>query len=398
MHWASAVSERVDTYTAIKEAARALRGGQPEPPDLVFAFLSSHHADHYERVSDWVREELGEATLVGCSAAGVIGGGQELEGREGVALIAGWLPGVQVRVGHVAEFLPATYEEWVEYLEINPTEKCHFLLFADSVTCDIDVVLQSLDNAFPGTIKAGGMANAGAEDAPATLFAHGDVLEGGAVVIALQGALELHAVVSQGCRPVGEPYIVTRSRGNVIKELNAGRPAEVLRRIYESLNPRDLALFNTSMFLGMDLGSQDTRSRYGRGDFLIRNILGIDPESGALAVDSRVDAYQVVQFHMRDRDTAAADLNERLRELARSELGPHIRGALMFSCFGRGERLFGSPNHDTDLFARRVGPVALSGFFCNGEVGPVGGRSCMHGYTSVFAVFCEPKTDPEPPI
>jgi small ligand-binding sensory domain FIST len=241
------------------------------------------------------------------------------------------------------------------------------------------------------------MANAGAEDAPATLFAHGDVLEGGAVVIALQGALELHAVVSQGCRPVGEPYIVTRSRGNVIKELNAGRPAEVLRRIYESLNPRDLALFNTSMFMGMDLGSQDTRSRYGRGDFLIRNILGIDPESGALAVDSRVDPYQVVQFHMRDRDTAAADLNERLRQLARSELGPHIRGALMFSCFGRGERLFGSPNHDSDLFARRVGPVALSGFFCNGEVGPVGTRSCMHGYTSVFAVFCErdPKADPE---
>mgnify|MGYP003428916975 FL=1 len=393
MHWASAVSERVDTYTAIKEAARALRVGQPEPPDLVFAFVSSHHADNYERVSDWVREELGEATLVGCSAAGVIGGGHELEGREGLALIAGWWRGVQVRVGHVAEFVPGTHQEWVEYLEIDPAQKCHFLLFADSVTCDIDVVLQSLDTAFPGTIKAGGMANAGSEDSPAALFAHGDLLEGGAVVVALQGAIELHAVVSQGCRPVGEPYIVTRARGNVIKELNAGRPAEVLRRIYETLNPRDLALFNTSMFLGMDLGSEDTRSRYDRGDFLIRNILGIDPESGALAVDSRVDPYQVVQFHMRDRETAAADLNVRLRDLARSELGPQIRGALMFSCVGRGERLFGSPNHDSDLFTRRVGPRALSGFFCNGEVGPVGERTCMHGYTSVFAVFCEPKTE-----
>jgi small ligand-binding sensory domain FIST len=298
-----------------------------------------------------------------------------------------------VRVGHVAEFLPATLDEWVEYLEIDPAVPCNFLLFADSVTCDIDVVLQSLDGAFPGAVKVGGMANAGAEDAPAALFAHGDVLEGGAVVVALQGACELRTVVSQGCRPVGEPYIVTRARGNVIKELNAGRPAEVLRRIYDSLNPRDLALFNTSMFLGMDLGSQDKRSRFGRGDFLIRNILGIDPESGALAVDARVEPYQVVQFHMRDRDTAAGDLNERLRELARSDDAPRIRGALMFSCMGRGERLFGAPNHDSDLFARRIGPVPVAGFFCNGEVGPVGERSCMHGYTSVFAVICEPAID-----
>jgi len=396
MHWASAVSERVDTYTAIKEAARALRVGQPEPPDLVFIFISGHHAENFERVSAWVQEELGEAALVGCSAAGVIGGGQELEGRESLALLAGWLPGVHVRIGHVAEFLPATLDEWVEHLEIDPDEKCHFLLFADSVTCDIDVVLQTLDAAFPDSPKAGGLANAGAEDAPAALFAHGDVLEGGAVVVALQGAVELRTLVSQGCRPVGEPYIVTRARGNVIKELNAGRPAEVLRRIYETLNPRDLALFNTSMFLGMDLGSADTRSRYERGDFLIRNILGIDPESGALAVDARVEPYQVVQFHMRDRDTAAADLHERLRELARSPQATRIRGGLMFSCMGRGERLFGVANHDSDMFARRVGPTPLAGFFCNGEVGPAGGRTSMHGYTSVFALICEPEDGGEP--
>jgi small ligand-binding sensory domain FIST len=390
MHWASAVSERVDTYTAVKEAACALLSGRPEPPDLVFIFISGHHADSYDRISGWVREELGEATLAGCSAAGVVGGGQELEGREAVALIAGWLPDVRVRVGHVAEFLPATKDEWVEYLEIAAEEKCHFLVFADAVTCDIDVVLQSLDGSFPQMTKVGGLANAGPEDQPAALFAHGDVLEGGAVVVALQGACEIRPVVSQGCRPVGEPFIVTRAKGNVIRELNAGRPAEVLRKIYEAMNPRDVALFNTSMFLGVDLGNEDKRSRYGRGDFLIRAILGIDPESGALAVDAQVQTYQVVQFHMRDRETAAAELTDRLRELARSDKAPQIRGALMFSCVGRGERLFGAPNHDSDGFTKRIGPVALAGFFSNGEIGPVGERSCLHGYTSVFAVFCEP--------
>jgi len=394
MHWASAVSERVDTYTAVKEAAAALLSARSEPPDLVFVFVSRHHAGAFDRISDWVREELGEAVLAGCSAAGVVGGGHEFEGREALALIAGWLPGVQVRVGHVAEFLPATTDEWVELLEIDPAQKTQFLLFADAVTCDIDVVLHSLDSSFPNMTKAGGLANAGTSDQPSTLFAHGDALEGGALVVALQGQCELRTVIAQGCRPVGEPLIVTRAKDNVIRELNAGRPAEVLRRIYDKMNARDLALFNTSMFLGVDLGSEDKRSRYGRGDFLIRNILGIDPERGALAVDARVQTYQVVQFHMRDRESAAADLTECLRELARSDYAPNIRGALLFSCVGRGERLFGTPNHDSDAFARRVGPVPLAGFFSNGEIGPVGNRSCVHGYTSVFAVFCEPsKTD-----
>ena len=389
MHWASAVSERVDTYTAVKEATRALLASRPEPPDLVFMFISSHHAEAYERISGWVREELGDAHLVGCSASGVIGGGQELEGREAVAFTAGWLPNVNVRIGHVAEFLPATTDEWVEYLDLNPDLPSQFILFVDAVTCDIDVVLQSLDGSFPSMTKVGGLASP-AQDQPAALFAHGDVLSGGALVVALQGACEMRAVVSQGCRPVGEPFIVTRCRGNVIKELNSGKPADVLRRIYDSMNARDLALFNTSLFLGVDLGGEENRSRYERGDFLIRNILGIDPDSGALAVDAKVQTYQVVQFHMRDRDTAADELTQRLRDLTRSESAARLRGALLFSCVGRGERLFGSANHDSDSFAKRVGPVALTGFFSNGEVGPVGGRTCLHGYTSVFAVFCTP--------
>lgn len=390
MHWASAVSERVDTQTAIQDAARALIAGQSTPPDLVFLFISAHHTESYDRVTEWLHEELGEVALVGCSASGVIGGGQELEGRESVALLAGWLPGVQIRVGHVAEFLPATREEWVEFLELDAQVRTHFLLLADAVTCDIEVVLQTLDEAFPKMVKTGGLANAGPEDQPAALFAHGDVLQGGALVVAMQGAIEVKTIVSQGCRPVGEPLIVTRARGNVIRDLNAGKPAEVLRGIYDRLNPRDLARFNTSMFLGVDLGDEN-RSRYGRGDFLIRNILGIDPDSGALAVDAQIQTYQVVQFHMRDQDTAETDLVELLRDLARSDDATQVRGALLFSCFGRGERLFGVPNHDSDLFTRRLGVVPLAGFFCNGEIGPVGDRTCLHGYTSVFAVLCEPK-------
>jgi small ligand-binding sensory domain FIST len=389
MVWASAVSQRVDSRTAIKEALRSLLAERAQPPDLLFAFLSSHHAPAYDLVSGWLRSELPATTIVGCSAAGVIGAGSELEGREAISLTGAWLPGIRVRVAHVeGPIQDSSTAAWIERLGLSAGEPTQFMLLIDPYTYEVDHLLQSLDGAFPGACKVGGLASGGAGDQPVALFNGADVHRGGALVVAFQGAYELRAVVSQGCRPVGEPFIVTRVRGNVIKELNAGRPAEVLRKTYEGMNARDHALFNTSLFLGIDLG--DNRSRYQSGDFLIRNVLGIDPESGAMAIDARVNQYQVVQFHMRDRETAAQDLSQRLRELTRSDVPPRIRGALLFSCLGRGERLYGTANHDSDAFLRRVGPVSLSGFFSNGEIGPVGARTCLHGYTSVFAVFCSP--------
>jgi small ligand-binding sensory domain FIST len=387
MDWASAVSQRVDSRTAIKEALRTLMAERSRPPDLVFAFVSQHHAAAYEQVPGWLREELGDTVIAGCSAGGVIGGGCELEGREAISLTGGWLPDVRVRVHHITEPVQnPSREVWSEVLGLAPNEPCQFLLIIDPYTCEVDELLPSLDGAFPNACKVGGLASAGAGDQPVALFAGDELHRGGALIVTLQGPYELRAVVSQSCRPVGEPYIVTRANGNVIKELNAGKPAEVLRKVYDAMNARDHSLFNTSLFLGMDRG--DNRTRYESGDFLIRNILGIDPDSGALAVDARVNPYQVVQFHLRDRDTASQDLSQRLRELTRSDIPPRVRGALLFSCLGRGERLYGVANHDSDAFARRVGPVSLSGFFSDGEIGPVDGKTCLHGYASVFAVFC----------
>ena len=387
MDWASAVSQRVDSRSAVKEALRVLMAERARPPDLVFVFVSPHHAAAYEHVAGWLREELGDAVIAGCSAGGVIGGGCELEDREAISLTGGWLPDVRVRVRHITEPLqnpsPAV---WREVLGLTADEPCQFLLIIDPYTCEVDELLQSLDGAFPNACKVGGLASPGGSEQPVALFAGRELHRGGALIVTLQGPYELRAVVSQGCRPVGEPYIVTRANGNVIKELNAGKPAEVLRKVYDAMNARDHALFNTSLFLGMDRG--DNRTRYESGDFLIRNILGIDPDSGALAVDAHVNPYQVVQFHLRDRETAAQDLSQRLRELTRSDIPPRVRGALLFSCLGRGERLYGVANHDSDAIARRVGPVSLSGFFSDGEIGPVDGKTRLHGYASVFAVFC----------
>jgi small ligand-binding sensory domain FIST len=386
MHWASAVSQRVDTHAALREAARNVLAARPEPPDLVFMFISPHHEASYDQVIGWLREEVGEALVAGCCADGVIGGGSELEGREALSLTAGWLPGARIRVRHLTAGIRPNRAAWAQVFDLNEDEPAQFVLMADPLTCDVDQLLSSLDGAFPNECKVGGLATTGAGEQPSAMFTHEAVGRGGAVVVAFQGAYELRALVSPSCRPVGGQFIVTRARGNVIKEFNAGRPAEVLRKLYEGLGPRDLALFNTSLFLGVGLGGN--RSRYEPGDFVIRNILGIDPESGALAADCRFDTYEVVQFHMRDADAASEDLTQRLRELVRMESG-RMRGALLFTCVGRGERLFGVANHDSDLFTKRVGPLPLAGFFSNGEIGPAGGKTCLHGYSSVFAVFCQ---------
>jgi len=387
MEWVSAVSERVDTREAVREAALALMSDHDRPPDLVLAFVSPHHAASYRELPGWVYEALRPGVFAGCSAAGVIGGGRELENREALSLTAAWLPGSQVSLAHVEVNPDSPESVWPKLLETAPREASCLLTLVDPFSFDAEGLLDGLDRAYPNTCKLGGLVGGAADRRATALFAGPDRLHEGALVLALTGPWELRTVVAQGCRPVGEPFIVTRARGNVIRELNAGKPAEVLRKLYEVMTPRDHALFNTSLFLGIDMGDQ--RSRYGAGDFLIRNVLGIDPESGAMAIDARVRDYQVVQFHLRDNEASAQDLIQRLRALTAAQPSEQIRGALLVSCLGRGERLYGMPNHDSDTFAQRVSPVSLSGFFSNGEIGPVGPKTYLHGYTSVFALFCD---------
>jgi len=387
MDWASAVSERVDTRAAVREAAETLKAHRDRPPDLVLVFISPHHAANFEHVSGWIKDELAPRTLAGCSAAGVIGAGRELENREALSLTAAWLPNSRVSMLHLEVGPDDPQRAWPRLLKTSQREASCVIVLVDPYSFDAESLVDGLDRAYPETAKLGGLVSGGAENQSTALFTNAGVRREGALVLALSGDWKTHTVVAQGCRPVGEPFIVTRAKGNVIRELNAGKPAEVLRKLYENMNARDHSLFNTSLFLGIDMGDQ--RSRYGQGDFLIRNVLGIDPESGAMAIDARVRDYQVAQFHLRDSEASAHELIQQLRTLSASQPTEHIRGALLFSCLGRGERLYGAPNHDSNVFAQRVSGVSLSGFFSNGEIGPVGRKTFLHGYTSVFAVFSD---------
>jgi small ligand-binding sensory domain FIST len=178
---------------------------------------------------------------------------------------------------------------------------------------------------------------------------------------------------------------VTRCQSHLLQELDGRLPVEILQEVFDGLGPEDRRLFQTSLFLGVEM--TPARNEYRQGDFLIRNLVGLDAENGALAVAAHLHTGQVVQLHLRDARTSAEDLSKQLARYRSTAPPGAAQGALLFSCLGRGLHLYGEPNHDSSAFRRHVGDLPLGGFFCNGEIGPVQGKTFLHGYTSAFGVF-----------
>ena len=378
MKWASALSERADATGALAEATAALAeqlGGTG--PDLVVAFLSPHHADAYEALPAAVHAAFPGALLFGCSAAGVIGAGHEVEARPALSLTAAALPGVTLAPLGFDD--APTGSDWRARVGIRAEDDPQFLLLCDPFSCDADALVTGLDGAYPRGRKVGGVASGGTRPSENVLWAGELTQRGGAVGVAMTGDIAVDTIVAQGCRPIGEPMAITRADGHVIRELGGKEPVAVMRAIFESLDARDQQLFRHSLFVGLDM---DEGAVEFRGEFLVRNIVGVDTNSGALAVGAQVRPWQVVQLLLRDAKTAEHDLTAHLERYR-----GRPAGALLFSCLGRGAQLFGRPDHDTDLFRARLGAVPLGGFFGNGEIGPVGGRTFLHGYTSAFGLF-----------
>ena len=261
--------------------------------------------------------------------------------------------------------------------------------FGDPWTCDVEAAVSGIDRRYPHCTQVGGLASGGQAAGENGLYL-GDVIyrDGGVGVVISGGGCALDAVVTQGCRPIGTPLFVTRARDHWLLELDGQPAAAALRELWARLSEREQRLAQQALFVGIEM--QPERSQYGRGDFLVRNLLGADPERGGLAVGARPREGQVIQFHVRDAQSSARDLAERLTDYRTVLDGSAARpeAALLFSCVGRGAGLYGERHHDSRAFLRRVADVPLGGFFCNGEIGPVAGHTFLHAYTSAFGVFC----------
>ncbi len=389
MRWASAVSEQFSIKAAVAEAAAKVKGELGGPPDLAICFVSPHHSPDYDEIPALIQHALGPKVLIGCSGGGVIGAGHEVEDHAGFSLTGALLPGVELAPFHVkADNLPtldATPESWETLMGVKAAATPHFIILPDPFTLPAEQLLSGLDYAFPVGVKIGGLASGAGEPGGNALFLNARVECEGAVGLALSGNLLIETIVAQGCRPIGKTAVVTKCAQNVLFELDNRHPGELLRETYEAANSRDQRLIAGALHLGivMDPLKVDVKP----GDFLIRNVLGMDRASGGLVVGELLREGQLVQFHVRDANTATDDLHRMLQRYKTEHPGETGQGALLFSCLGRGHHLFGEVDHDTGLFAQAVGTLPLGGFFCNGEIGQVGPSTFLHGFTSSFGIF-----------
>ncbi|MGH2857942.1 MAG: FIST signal transduction protein [Solirubrobacteraceae bacterium] len=377
MRVGAGISSDVSASEAADQAARAaaerMGGGDA---DLAVLFASGEHLSEPEALLDGVRARLSPVALIGCGAGGVLADGREHEGGSAVAVWAATFDGH----GRAHAFHATAGAEEVE-LAGGPASGV--IMLADPYSFPTDAALERIALTAPGTPVVGALAS-GRTEAGAALFYEDQVRSEGAVGVTLEG-VEMLPCVSQGAAPVGREMTITAAHGNVIQEL-AGRPAlQAVEQAIAELDLHERALVATGLLIGIVIDAG--RPEYEQGDFLVRGVLGADPDTGAVAVGAPVTPGQVVRLHARDARSADEDLRRELRLRAAALGGGVPAGALVFSCNGRGRAMFGVPDHDAALVARELGGAPAAGLFAAGEIGPVGGRSFLHGFTATLAVF-----------
>jgi small ligand-binding sensory domain FIST len=395
---ASSASELIDSDAAVHECLDAIRRQlDGAPAHLVFLFVSPHHRDAYAFIQETLLDELKPVHLVGCTGGGVIGGGRELEDGPGLSVCAASLDGVEMEVRHLRDSdLPGPDDPpraWEDAVGVRRSQEPQFIALLSPFMVRADELLAGLDYAFPGAPKVGGVVSGLRHVSERSLFLDGQRFNDGALLLALSGAIRVHPLVAQGCRPVGPVCTITGADRNIIEGLDGRPPIQTLQKIYEGADARTRDLLQRALLVGL-VTDPLAVSVPQPGDWLIRNVMGLDEKSGSLAVGAFVREGMRVQFHVRDGEAADQDLRKVLERFLGREDVPPVAGGLLFSCLGRGERLFGEPDHDSQAFVQAFGTPALGGFFCNGEIGPVGGGTYLHGFTSCFALFSRPVEKP----
>jgi small ligand-binding sensory domain FIST len=369
-----------DPRAAADRAAAALAEELGErSPDLLVAFVGAGHAEDAGTVAARCRVRLGPRCLIGTTAEWVVAGSTELEDPQAVAVWAAVLPGAELTPLRY----PPPHDDGLSAWPAPPPQASALLAFADPFTFPTDAFLAWVAHDRPDLPVSGGMASAGRAPGQNRLLLDGEAVRDGAVAVALGGHIRLRTLVSQGCRPVGRSYVVTSADRNVIHELGGAPAVDRLRETYEAADAADRRRMETGLHIGIVI--DEYKEEFGRGDFLVRGVLGAERGGGGIAVGDVVRVGQAVQFHVRDAESAHEDLRDLLERFAQHATPP--AGALLFTCNGRGRRLFDASDHDARLVSGALGGAPLAGFFCAGELGPVGPGNFLHGFTASLLVF-----------
>jgi small ligand-binding sensory domain FIST len=406
MKWTSALSTRPSLEAAVSEVVSAAQAALGQPADLAFVFISNAFASEFSRLLPLMQERLGSVPIVGCGGGGVIGQDlqsipQEVEEEPALSLTLAALPEVDIKLLHLsADRLPdldSSPDLWVDLIGVSPVEQPHFILLGDTMSARINDLLQGLDYAYPQAVKIGGLT-IGASANGSGLFCQDKLYPEGTILVALSGNIVVETIVAQGCRPVGPLLRVAEADRNVLLQVeaqpgNGDRAAvdtkiqtalEALHRALDKMDDNDRTMAQNALSIGIVRDA--FKMQLQPGDFLIRTLIGVDPRIGAIAVGDRVRPGQRVQFHIHDAEASAEDLEELLEQYLETQPSPPA-GALIFDCLGRGERFYGQPNFDTQIFRHYLKTTPVGGFFCQGEIGPIGGATFLHGYTAAIGLF-----------
>jgi small ligand-binding sensory domain FIST len=353
-----------------------------EEPSLAVLLGSRAHTDAAADVLDVVQETVEPPALIGCIAQGIVAGRHEIEDKPAVAV---WLASGLTTETFQLDFVRTGSGGLLTGYRFDRTAQDLHLLLPDPYTFPSSLLIEHLNADLPGTTVVGGVVSGGRGPGDTRLFRDRDVVTSGLVGVRLPG---MHGIpiVSQGCRPIGQPYIVTAADGAVITELGGRPPLHRLREIVQGLGREEQELVSRGLHVGIVV--DEHLAAPGQGDFLIRGLLGADPSTGAIEIGEVVEVGATLQFQVRDAVGADKDLRLAVERAGAKLPGPPA-GALLFTCNGRGRRMFGVADHDASTIEDLLGGIPLAGFFAAGEIGPIAGRNALHGFTASMALFTD---------
>lgn len=368
-----------------EDLRRQLRAPQVS---LGLVFMTPKFFPHAKQVLEILRVHARIPLLAGCSSTALVSGPEEIEDNPGVVLALYSLPGAELKGCYFSQAEVEAAAEpvfWHNETGIAPEQTNGWLAFIDPFHLDSESWLRGWNVAYRNLPVYGGLASGIFADQTTQVYLNGEVYEEGGVAISVGGDVKLAGVISQGCTPIGETWTLTRVEQNLIHRI-ANRPAyEVLSETVGQMTPEEQRKARGNLFIGLVVN--EYREDFHRGDFLVRNLIGGDPQTGVLAVGAMPRAGQTMQFQRRDAAAATEDMTELLARTQIELGGATVYGGCLCCCNGRGKHLFGESGHDARMIQKQLGDIGLSGFFCNGEIGPVGEKNFLHGYTASLALF-----------
>ena len=373
---------------SVRECSKQIRIQMDENPiDLVVAFAAGYSPEEMDLHLGNIQSASGANTVIGCSCETAIGGATELENEKALSLWAAHWPGASIVPMHL------TYERavdggavvgWPEQTNGPWPDDSFMIMLAEPFDFPADVLLEQMNEDRPGTKVAGGMTSGAFQPGQARLVFHDSVKSSGAVAVRISG-VPVSAIVSQGCRPIGEPMVITASERNIIQQLGGKSALQQLRDLFRQLPTRDQSMVQSGLHVGRVINEYQDKFSYG--DFLIRNVVAIDEELESISIGDYVRTGQTVQFHIRDEESASAELEQMLAVEIQEAPGRSFNSSLIFTCNGRGLNLFSDPHHDAGMIQTKIGSIPSAGFFAAGEIGAVGKQNFMHGFTASVVLF-----------